>query len=134
MLEKARPNGDIVLYNPGTDEFGVVSSRGDIRTYYKPDTAVHGKGSNLDYLMPYSNQTYVCPVCRYPDLDEPAYDSFGCASYNICPCCGTEFGYDDSTTAHSDLRRKWVSEGMQWWSKHRLEPNDWDPVWQLENN
>ncbi|PWE39732.1 hypothetical protein C9I49_25505 [Pseudomonas prosekii] len=84
--------------------------------------------------MPNSNQTYVCPVCRYPDLDEPAYDSFGCASYNICPCCGTEFGYDDSTTAHSDLRGKWVSEGMQWWSKHQLKPNDWDPVRQLKNN
>lgn len=85
-------------------------------------------------LMPNSNQIYVCSVCRYPDLDEPAYDSFGCASYNICPCCGTEFGYDDSTTAHSDLREKWVSEGMQWWSKHKLKPNGWDPVRQLINN
>lgn len=85
-------------------------------------------------LMPNSNQIYVCPVCSYPDLDEPAYDSFGCASYNICPCCGTEFGYDDSTTAHSDLREKWVSEGMQWWSKHKLKPNGWDPVRQLINN
>lgn len=84
--------------------------------------------------MPNSNQAYVCPVCRYPDLDEPAYDSFGCASYNIRPCCGTEFGYDDSTIAHSDLRGKWVSEGMQWWSKHKLRPNDWGPVRQLKNN
>ncbi|EJM15810.1 hemagluttinin repeat protein, partial [Pseudomonas sp. GM18] len=50
VLEKARPNGDIVRYNPGTDEFGVVSSGGSIRTYYKPDPAVHGKGSNLDYF------------------------------------------------------------------------------------
>ncbi|MDZ4021402.1 hypothetical protein PssiTeo3_48170 [Pseudomonas sichuanensis] len=50
VLEKTRPNGDIVRYNPGTDEFGVVSSGGSIRTYYKPDPAVHGKGSNLDYF------------------------------------------------------------------------------------
>lgn len=50
VLEKARPNGDIVRYNPSTDEFGVVSSGGSIRTYYKPDPAVHGKGSNLDYF------------------------------------------------------------------------------------
>ncbi|WP_246289360.1 hemagglutinin repeat-containing protein [Achromobacter deleyi] len=50
VLEKARPNGDVVRYNPGTDEFGVVSSGGSIRTYYKPDPAVHGKGSNLDYF------------------------------------------------------------------------------------
>ena len=85
-------------------------------------------------IMLNSNQINVCPVCRYPDLDEPAYDSFGCASCNICPCCGTEFGYDDSTIAHSDLREKWVFEGMQWWSKHQLKHNDWDPVRQLENN
>lgn len=50
VLEKTRANGDIVRYNPGTDEFGVVSSGGSIRTYYKPDPAVHGKGSNLDYF------------------------------------------------------------------------------------
>ncbi len=50
VLEKARPNGDIVRYNPSTDEFGVVSSGGSIRTYYKPDPAVHGKGSNLEYF------------------------------------------------------------------------------------
>ena len=92
------------------------------------------KVQTWNILMPNSNQTYVCPVCRYPDLDEPAYDNFGCASYNICPCCGTEFGYDDSTAAHSYLRGKWVSEGMQWWSKHQLKPNDWDPVRQLKSN
>ncbi len=79
-----------------------------------------------------SNKTYICPVCRYPDLNEAAYDGFGCASYNICPCCGTEFGYDDSTVAHADLRKKWISEGMQWWSKHQLKPTDWDPVRQLK--
>ncbi|WP_221119613.1 hemagglutinin repeat-containing protein [Rhizobium lentis] len=50
ILEKIRSNGDIVRYNPTTDEFGVVSSGGIIRTYYKPDPAVHGKGSNLDYF------------------------------------------------------------------------------------
>jgi filamentous hemagglutinin len=50
VLEKVRANGDIVRYNPITDEFGVVSSKGDIRTYYKPDPAAHGKGTNLDYF------------------------------------------------------------------------------------
>jgi len=50
VLEKSRPNGDIVRYNPGTHEFGVVSRGGSIRTYYKPDPAVHGKGSNLEYF------------------------------------------------------------------------------------
>ena len=49
ILEKTRANGDIVRYNPTTDEFGVLSSGGSIRTYYKPDPTIHGKSSNLEY-------------------------------------------------------------------------------------
>jgi filamentous hemagglutinin len=50
VLEKTRPNGDIVRYNPATDEFGVVKPDGTIRTYYKPDPARHGRPTNLDYF------------------------------------------------------------------------------------
>jgi len=49
-LEKTRKNGDVVRYNPNTDEFGVVSKSGVIRTYYKPDPAVHSRSSNLEYF------------------------------------------------------------------------------------
>lgn len=49
-LEKNRPNGDILRYNPKTDEFGVISAAGTIRTYYKPDPLTHGRPSNLDYF------------------------------------------------------------------------------------
>jgi filamentous hemagglutinin len=48
--EKVRSDGDVVRYNPNTDEFGVGSSGGSICTYYKPDPAVHGKRSNLEYF------------------------------------------------------------------------------------
>ncbi|WP_460042587.1 hypothetical protein [Pseudomonas sp. S2_H01] len=80
-----------------------------------------------------NDRSYICPVCGYPELDEPPYDGFGCASYGICPCCGTEFGYDDSTLAHSALRTKWISDGMCWWGKKQLIPTDWDPVRQLDD-
>jgi hypothetical protein len=50
VLEKTRSNGDVVRYNPTTEQFGIVTNNGAIRTYYKPDPAVHGKGSNLDYF------------------------------------------------------------------------------------
>ena len=49
-LEKVRPNGDIVRYNPSTQEFGVVRPDSTIRTYYRPDPAVHGRPTNLDYF------------------------------------------------------------------------------------
>jgi hypothetical protein len=80
-----------------------------------------------------ANKSNTCPVCGYPSLDEAAYDEFGCASYNICPCCGTEFGYDDSSTAHAELRKRWGDVGMPWWSKRQSAPADWNPIDQLKN-
>jgi filamentous hemagglutinin len=51
VLESVRTNGDIVRYDPVTEEFGVLRKDGTIRTYYKPDPSVHGYPSNLDYFM-----------------------------------------------------------------------------------
>jgi len=50
VLEKVRPNGDIVRYNPATEEFGVAQGNGTIRTYFKPDPSIHGYATNLDYF------------------------------------------------------------------------------------
>ncbi len=80
-----------------------------------------------------SSSMYVCPVCGFPGLDEPAYDSHGCASFGICPCCGTEFGYDDSSRAHAELRAEWIRGGMPWWSRSREPPVAWDPAEQLRS-
>jgi hypothetical protein len=74
---------------------------------------------------------FVCPICGYPNLNEAPYDDNGCTSFNICPCCGTEFGYDDFTTPHSVLRKKWIIGGMKWWNKNLLPPNNWNPKDQL---
>src|SRR5262249_54413329 len=35
VLQTVRPNGDIVRFNPATNEFGVAASNGIIRTYFK---------------------------------------------------------------------------------------------------
>jgi len=134
VLEKTRPNGDVVRYNPSTDELASYQVGGVFAHTTSLILQCMAGNQIWTISMLSSNKKHVCPVCGYPDLNEPAYDSFGCASYNICPCCGTEFGYDDSTAAHADLRGKWISDGMQWWSKHQLKPDDWDPVRQLKNN
>lgn len=72
--------------------------------------------------------SYTCPVCDYPDLDEePLF------SWEICACCGTEFGYDDAVAVkdadgreriardpailalrHAELRQKWIDGGRKW--------------------
>jgi hypothetical protein len=81
---------------------------------------------------------YQCPVCGYPDLDEQPWvgDS---ASFEICPSCGTQFGYSDAAPGgeveriqlHRRLREVWSAAGYHWHFAHQGPPPDWDPVVQL---
>jgi hypothetical protein len=68
---------------------------------------------------------YVCPVCGYRGLYRPPRD------YYTCPCCGTEFGYDDYVRDHQELRRRWVASGAGWFSKTRPAPAGWSAFIQL---
>ena len=78
---------------------------------------------------------FVCPVCGFPDLPEPAWDIGG--SQEICPSCGTQFGYHDAAgrtdsdraQIHKELRERWIADGMMWQSGQ--PPTGWDPVRQL---
>ena len=73
-----------------------------------------------------SSRTSTCPVCGFNGLDEPPYDAYGCATFEICPCCGIQFGYDDFSRTHEALRAEWVDRGMPWWSQSRKPPVNWD--------
>ncbi|MDP9904612.1 rubredoxin [Arthrobacter bambusae] len=84
--------------------------------------------------------TYFCPVCGYPDLDEPPYLENEIPSYNICPCCGVEFGFADGGRQGEALqywilktRNTWIRQGMCWRSSSESPPANWDPSSQLEN-
>ena len=68
---------------------------------------------------------HFCPVCGYDALTRPPVD------YYICPCCGTEFGYDDIAHTWDELRAAWVSKGASWFSKHNPPPADWDVLSQI---
>jgi|SRR5579863_1561197 len=67
---------------------------------------------------------YICPVCAYT-LSYPPED------FNICPCCGTEFGYDDTTFTYRELRNKWLATGAKWFSPVDNPPFGWNPFVQL---
>jgi len=62
------------------------------------------------------------------------------ASFEICPCCGIEFGYDDMASGSTTLRQAlytrkrelWVKGGRTWWSTNP-PPENWDPEKQLDN-
>lgn len=68
---------------------------------------------------------YTCPVCGYDNLERPPAD------YHICPCCGTEFGYDDFTFSHGELRKRWIANGMRWHRRRTGPPPGWNPITQL---
>ena len=78
-------------------------------------------------------ETYICPVCGYPELDQPAWDpNTGSPSFDICPSCGCEFGYHDATLeAKERYRRNWVQKGAPWF-KPELKPLEWSLQNQLE--
>ncbi len=62
--------------------------------------------------------TYTCPVCDYAKLKGPASD------FNICPCCGTEFGNDDDERSHAELRDEWIAKGRTWFSRFTKDDRD----------
>lgn len=73
---------------------------------------------------------FTCPVCGFPDLDEPAHDSTGAASFDICPCCFIQFGYEDAGTSHAELRADWIAAGKPWRGASPKPPG-WDADEQL---
>jgi hypothetical protein len=69
---------------------------------------------------------FLCPVCYYNQMPDPPQD------YNICPCCGTEFGYDDEFKSFGQLRSDWIAAGMRWF--FRQPPSFWNPALQIAIN
>lgn len=76
------------------------------------------------------NRKHVCPVCGFDGLKEPPYDKVGEPSYEICPCCGFEFGFDQSS--YAEFRDSWIKSGAQWYML-KQKPKAWNLQKQLKN-
>lgn len=82
-----------------------------------------------------NNIKYRCPVCGYSGLMEAPYNEYGYGSYEICVCCGFQFGYDDfpeKERSFSIWRRQWSENGYPWFSKRTTSPSDWNPIEQMK--
>lgn len=66
--------------------------------------------------------TYICPICGFDGLDEPAYNEFHDFSFEICLCCQFQFGDDDDVElenglfmkreeTHAMYRQAWIAKG-----------------------
>ena len=69
--------------------------------------------------------THMCPVCGFKQMPFPPED------HNICPSCGTEFGYHDRTLSHEALRKRWIASGARWFSTAMKPPVGWNPYDQM---
>ena len=58
---------------------------------------------------------FVCPVCGYPNLEEEPWSPSGVSSFEICPQCKIEFGYDDATGGHVEQRGEIYAKWRQKW-------------------
>ena len=67
----------------------------------------------------------MCPVCGYGFLPDDAMD------HDICPSCGTEFGYDDVTLSHEAISIRCLSGGGEWFYKSVGPPPGWDALTQV---
>ena len=83
------------------------------------------------------SENYLCPVCGYPGLyEQPWVDDS--PSDEICPSCGTHFGYDDVAAdaagrqvKDAQLRDAWRLNGCPWFSSSRQKPPGWNADGQL---
>jgi len=80
-----------------------------------------------------NNELYVCRVCGAMQLDAPWGDDGEAPTYNICECCGVEFGYEDATMQGiKSYRSKWIDSGAKW-SRKKSKPDNWSLEEQLSN-
>jgi hypothetical protein len=69
-----------------------------------------------------------CRVCGLLQ-DEPPWGEDGrTATFDICVCCGVEFGYEDSTRESvRRYRQAWLDKGGRWQNPKKRPAN-----WSLE--
>jgi hypothetical protein len=67
-----------------------------------------------------------CRVCGYALDFAPWGEDDSSPTWEICPCCGTEFGYEDSTIIGTkQARQQWIENGATWFDNTE-KPSNWD--------
>ena len=68
-----------------------------------------------------------CPICGFP-FGQPLEEHEVRKSYDICECCGCEYGVDDTPS----YRTQWLASGAPWFHVSS-RPGDWDLQAQLQH-
>lgn len=72
-----------------------------------------------------------CRACGF-DHGGPTWEDAGhTPTFEICSCCGAEFGYEDCTReAAMAYRVNWLARGAPWFNE-RKKPSGWSLTEQL---
>ena len=56
-----------------------------------------------------------CPVCGYEAAEPPWGEDGRTPTFDYCPCCGVEWGYQDSSPLGIQrFRATWLEAGAPW--------------------
>jgi hypothetical protein len=82
--------------------------------------------------MTIRDEIYYCRVCGLRQFEPPWGEDGKIPSYDICSCCGVEFGNEDYTLESiKSYRIKWMSSGAKWFDKNK-KPTEWSLERQLD--
>jgi len=77
--------------------------------------------------------THECRVCGCYSNTYPWGEDGKSPSYQICSCCGVQFGKEDLTLESiKECREEWISKGGEWFTKNE-KPEGWDIKTQMKN-
>lgn len=68
-----------------------------------------------------------CPICGLAWAEARESEELR-TSFDICECCGCEYGHDDTPA----YRTQWLNAGGQWFEPQK-RPKDWNMQLQLQN-
>ncbi|MCB2410565.1 hypothetical protein [Hymenobacter lucidus] len=77
--------------------------------------------------------TRFCRVCGFEDNDEPYGHNGDLPSFEYCPCCGVQHGYEDCLPeAAAAYRKNWLATGATF-EMPKFRPASWNLAAQLRN-
>ena len=96
---------------PSVDGPAWVRELAYVASHYS--TSEPATGAALLALARRATTRYPCPACEQMVLDELAWSDQRSASFEICPSCGIQFGYDDANPDSRELvwRENWIRNG-----------------------
>jgi hypothetical protein len=78
-----------------------------------------------------NQEEYMCRVCGLLQEEKPWGEDGKTPSFDMCLCCGSDFGYEDCSPSSAKLaREKWLSKN-ELWNIPRFKPANWSLEEQL---